>query len=227
MNLKDISLAIGVSAQNEALWTEAFTHKSFANENKDAQHNERLEFLGDAVLELVVTDSLFAQFPDEPEGKMTKFRSALVSGVSLSAVSKQLGIAEYIRLSHGEQQSGGKKKDPILADLFEAVVGAIYLESGLEVARSFIHKHLLPRLPEVIEKNLHLDPKSAFQELSQEKWEVTPEYNVLSESGPDHNKIFSVGVFVGEKKMGEGEGTSKQKAEVAAAENALGEVSSE
>lgn len=221
MNLVDVSKKLEIALQNEALWTEAFTHKSYANENKDAEHNERLEFLGDAVLELVVTEYLFKKFPEEPEGVMTKYRSALVSGVSLSIVSRQLGLQDFLRLSRGEEQGGGRKKNPILADLLEAVIGALYLESGFEMTQTFIAKHLFPRLPEVIEKSLHLDPKSAFQELSQEKWETTPEYNVLSEIGPDHNKTFTVGVFVGDQKMGEGAGTSKQKAEVAAAENAL------
>ncbi len=225
MDTKKLAGALEISIKDEKLFKKAFTHKSYANEHRGVKHNERLEFLGDAVLELVVTEYLFTVFPEEPEGKMTKLRSALVSGVSLSEISKKLKLGDYLQLSHGEDRNGGRKKNPILANLFEAVIGAIFLDSGFTSAKEFISIHVFTRLPEVIEKELHLDPKSAFQEHAQETLETTPEYRVLKESGPDHKKIFLVGVFVGKKQMGKGEGSSKQKAEAEAAKNALQTIS--
>lgn len=222
MNHSPLSSLLGVSFQDPTLFELAFTHKSYANEHKGTEDNERLEFLGDAVLELVITEHLFRTFPEKPEGELTKFRSALVSGASLSRIAKSLGFGEFLRLSRGEEMGGGREKNPILANVFEAVVGAIYLDSGFSATQEFIAKHVLPHLPEVIAKKLHIDPKSAFQEWAQEKHDITPEYRLLRESGPDHEKNFCVGVFLGEEKMGEGSGTSKQKAEVSAAENALG-----
>lgn len=224
MNLSRISNTIGISLENKDLYREAFTHKSFANEHKNITDNERLEFLGDAVLELIVTEFLFEKFPNEPEGKMTKLRSALVSGASLALVAKKLNLGEFLFLSKGEEVSGGRKKNPILANLMEALIGALYLDLGMEKVHEFIHTHLLPRLPEILEKDLHKDPKSAYQEWSQEKHDITPEYKVISEEGPDHKKIFTVAVFLGKKKMAEGKGSSKQKAEVDAAQNALKKI---
>lgn len=224
MNLTGLSETVGLSLQDSSLYEEAFTHKSFANENAGILHNERLEFLGDAVLELIVTEYLFAEFPEEPEGKMTKLRSALVSGVSLSKVAKELNLGQYLRLSKGEDRGGGRTKNPILANVMESLIGAIYLDLGQDAAKEFIHKILLPRLPEILEKKLHRDPKSAYQEWAQEKHDVTPEYKVLGEEGPDHKKVFTVGIFLGRKKMAEGKGSSKQKAEVNAAENAMEEI---
>jgi ribonuclease-3 len=221
MNQQELSKALGTPINDGDLFEVAFTHKSFANENTDVVHNERLEFLGDAVIELITTEFLYKKFPNEPEGKMTKLRSALVSGASLAKVSRDLSFGELLRLSRGEDASQGREKNPILANAFEAVIGAIYLDSGYETAKQFLQTHLFPRLPEVLEKRLHVDPKSGFQEWAQEELEITPEYKMLSESGPDHEKNYIFGVFVGDAKMGEGNGTSKQKAEVAAAENAL------
>jgi ribonuclease-3 len=224
MIFSNLADRIGIDIQNLDLYREAFTHKSFANEHKNEKDNERLEFLGDAVLELVVTEFLFAEFPSEPEGKMTKLRSALVSGASLAVMAKKMNLGEFLFLSRGEEASGGRKKNPILANVMEALIGALYLDLGMSVAADFIHTNLLPRLPEILEKNLHKDPKSAYQEWAQEKHDITPEYKVLNEEGPDHKKIFTVGVFLGRKKMAEGKGSSKQKAEVNAAENALESV---
>ncbi len=215
------SQVFGDLQANSDLIAVALTHKSFANENAGVSHNERLEFLGDAVLELVVTKHLFELFPDEPEGKLTKYRSALVSGISLATVARNLEIGDHIRLSRGESASNGKEKNPILANVFEALIGALYLEAGIEAVEALLAEYLFPRLPEVVEKHLYVDPKSAFQEWAQEDLAITPEYRVLDESGPDHDKTFRVGVYVAETQMGEGEGSSKQKAEVAAAENAL------
>lgn len=227
MNPADIAAIVGLPIKNQELFETALTHKSFANEHTGISHNERLEFLGDAVLELAVTEHLFRLFPDEPEGKMTKFRSALVSGISLALVTRKLGIAKFIRLSKGETASGGINKNPILANMFEALVGALFLDSGMPAVNTFLDAHLYPQLPDVVEKRLYVDPKSGFQEWSQEMLEITPEYRVLDESGPDHDKRYLVGAFVGDKLMGEGEGSSKQKAEVAAAENALENIGEE
>ncbi len=221
MNITTLSAQLGTDINAVELFEEAFTHKSYANEDREAKDNERLEFLGDAVLELLVTEHLFEVLPNEPEGVLTKLRSALVSGFSLAIVAKKVGLGKHLRLSHGEEKSGGREKNPILANVFEATIGALYLDSGPEAVKEFLERTLLPRLPEVLEGNLHLDPKSAFQEFSQEKWDTTPEYQVLDESGPDHKKKFTVGVFVGEKQMGTGTGSSKQKAEISAAENAM------
>ncbi len=221
MTPTELTRIFGIDISRPELFITALTHKSFANEKSDEEHNERLEFLGDAVLELAVTQRLFEQFPHEPEGKMTKYRSALVSGVSLAAVMRKLGISQHIRLSRGEAASGGQSKNPILANVFEALIGALYLTCGMEAVVRFLDAQLFPRLPEVVEKHLYVDPKSGFQEWAQDKLGITPEYRVLDESGPDHDKIFRTGAFVEEKQMGEGEGSSKQKAEVAAAEDAL------
>jgi len=221
MNIPDLSTRLGISVQDDLLFETAFTHKSYANERSGVEHNERLEFLGDAVLELATTRFLYKKFPQEPEGKLTKLRSALVSGVSLSEVASRLEFGDFIQLSRGEEASGGRAKDPLLADAFEAVVGAIYLDQGFDAAENFLKKQLFPRLPEVLEKELHLDAKSALQELVQEREDITPHYEVLSEIGPDHAKEFLSGVFVGERKIGEGRGSSKQKAEVDAAKNVL------
>lgn len=223
MNISDLSTRLGISVQDDLLFETAFTHKSYANERTGREHNERLEFLGDAVLELATTKFLYAKFPQEPEGKLTKLRSALVSGVSLSEVASCLEFGDFLRLSRGEEASGGRTKNPLLADTFEAVVGAIYLDQDFDAAENFLKKQLFPRLPEVLEKELHIDAKSALQELVQEREDITPHYEVLSEAGPDHAKEFLSGVFVGEKKIGEGKGSSKQKAEVDAATNALEE----
>lgn len=213
--------ALGVSLNNADLFTTAFTHKSYSNEHPEIECNERLEFLGDAVLELVVTDHLFTTFPELPEGVMTKYRSSLVSGKSLAETAKKLGLGDFLHLSKGEKASGGNEKNPILANVFEAVIGAIYIDSGFDIAKKFIHTHIIPQLTEILENNLHVDPKSSFQEWAQEKYGITPEYKVLLDEGPDHAKKYTVGVFLEAKKMGEGIGTSKQKGEVAAAENAM------
>ena len=221
MNIARLSQVVGYPLKNEVLYREAFTHKSYANEHKGVRNNERLEFLGDAVLELVVTKFLFEQFPDEPEGKMTKLRSALVSGVSLASIAKKMGLGEFLLLSKGEEKSGGRKKNPILADLMEALIGALYLDFGIETVTELLHRELFPRLPDIVKHNLHRDPKSEYQEWAQEQCDITPEYRVLREEGPDHQKVFTVGVFLGTEKQAEGKGSSKQKAEVSAAKNAL------
>jgi len=221
MKKTEIEKIIGRQIRDFSLFAESFTHKSFANENPDSPPNERLEFLGDAVLELATTKFLFQKFPDAPEGEMTKLRSALVKTDSLAEIAKKLGVGKFLKMSRGEIANGGAEKTPILADLFEAIVGAIFLDGGFAAAETFIAKNLFPRLDEIVKKNLHRDPKSAFQEFSQEKWGATPTFQIVSESGPDHDKTFVAAVFVDDEKKGEGVGSSKQKAEIAAAKNAL------
>ena len=202
---------------------QALTHRSYLNENPSFRvgQNERLEFLGDAVLELVVTENLYQQFPEKPEGDLTSFRAALVNSKMLSDVSVELGINEFLLLSRGEAKDVGRARQFILANAFESLVGAIYLDQGYDAAKNFIDKALMPRLPEVLEKKLYKDPKSLFQEEAQERVGITPNYEVIREWGPDHDKHFIVGVFLGKELIAEGEGPSKQAAQEEAARNAL------
>lgn len=220
-DLKEIQERIGVHFKNEELLQTAFVHRSYINEHKSIKgHNERLEFLGDAVLELVVTEHLFANYPN-PEGDLTNWRSALVKTESISEGAKELGFEEYLLLSRGEAASTGRARQLILANSFEAVIGAIYLDQGYEVAKTFISRFLIVKLPKIIEDKLYIDPKSHFQELAQEKESITPRYEVIAEEGPDHAKVFTVAVRVGEMEWGRGTGQSKQIAQQDAAKNAL------
>jgi len=201
----------------------AFTHRSYINEHKKtaAEHNERLEFLGDAVLELVVTEHLYNNFK-EPEGILTNWRSALVRTESISAAAEREGFESLLRLSRGEKRANSRRaREQILANVYEAVIGAIYLEKGFEAAKEFISRSLLPMLPQILETGAWLDPKSRLQEMVQSQEGSTPVYRVLSEEGPDHDKTFIVGVFVNDHKKGQGTGQSKQSAQVAAAGAAL------
>ena len=215
--------AIGVTFNNKELLKQAFTHRSFLNENKDInmEHNERLEFLGDAVLELVSTDYLYAKYPKKPEGDLTALRSALVNSVMLASISTELNFNKYLLLSRGESKDMGRARQYILANTFESVVGAIYLDSGYENAKGFIARVLLPKTEEIEEKRLWIDAKSFFQEKAQEKTGVTPSYKTLKESGPDHDKVFTVGLYLNEALIAEGKGKSKQEAEQDAARNGL------
>ena len=205
------------------LLIEALTHRSYLNEHRDytGSHNERLEFLGDAVLELAITDFLFKKFPAKPEGELTAYRAALVNTVSLAESAQALGINEYLLLSRGEAKDVGRARDVILANAFEAIVGAIYLDSGFASAEAFISKNLYGKIDDVITKRSYQDAKSRFQEIAQEKRGTTPSYETLSEIGPDHNKRFTVGVFIGVEEIARGEGESKQEAEQSAAQSAL------
>ena len=214
---------IGVEFENQELLKTAFTHRSFINESrgKAKEHNERLEFLGDAVLELVVTDFLFAKFPDKPEGELTSLRSALVNTTTLSAVATGLSMGDYLLLSKGEAKDTGRARQYILANTMEALIGGVYLDKGYDTAKELITKHILILTDDVVENKLWQDAKSKLQETSQDKLSITPSYEVLSHTGPDHNRIFTVGVFVGEEKIGEGSGAAKQEAEQEAAQNAL------
>ncbi len=208
--------------KNKDLLTEAFIHRSYINENPkvNLSHNERLEFLGDAVLELVVTEYLYNNYKN-PEGELTSWRAALVNAQTLSQMAKDLGLNDYLLLSQGEARDVGKARQYILANAFEALVGAIYLDLGYGEAKDFIKSHLLKKLPEIIEKKLYNDPKSRFQEEAQEKVRITPIYKVLKEWGPDHARHFIIGVYLGQELVAEGEGSSKQLAEEDAAAKAL------
>ncbi|MBI3626458.1 ribonuclease III, partial [Candidatus Uhrbacteria bacterium] len=188
--------------------------------NFSLSHNERLEFLGDAVLELVVTEHLYNKYPN-PEGELTNWRASLVNAKMLSTLANDLGVEEYLYLSRGESKDLGKARQYILANAFEAIIGSIYLDRGMKVAQKFINKQLLTKLPYILEHKLYMDPKSKFQEIAQEKIGVTPTYRVLHESGPDHAKQFAVGVYLGHEKVAEGAGASKQEAQVVAAEQGL------
>ena len=185
------------------------------------EDNERLEFLGDAVLELVATEYLFRNHPEQTEGEMTNFRSALVKGKHLAKIAKDLELGQYLSLSHGEENSGGREKNYILANTVEALIGAIYLDQGFIPSKVFITNFILIKLDDIIEQNLHIDPKSRFQEIVEEKEDVTPEYEVLEEKGPDHDKKFVSGVYIDGKMIAKGKGSSKQKSEEDAAKNAL------
>ena len=223
MNTDIIEKKIGIVFKDKALLEKAFTHRSYLNENRGLglEHNERLEFLGDAVLELVVTDFLYKKYPKKPEGEMTSLRSALVNSTMLAEISSSLNFSEYLLLSRGEAKDKGRARQYILANTFESVVGAIYLDQGYDSANKFIGEFLLPKITEVEEKRLWIDAKSFFQEQAQEKFGQTPQYKTLKDHGPDHDKVFTVGVFVGEDLIAEGSGKSKQDAEQEAARNAL------
>lgn len=219
----EFSEKIGVKFKDENLLKQAFTHRSYLNENPDwtVSHNERLEFLGDAVLELATSDFLFKKFPEKPEGELTSFRAALVNADSLAEAAEDLDINNYLLLSRGEAKDTGRGRLYILSNTYEAIIGAIYLDQGYKSAEEFIKKTLLPKIEEVLEKGLYRDPKSMFQEKSQEVVEITPVYKVLEEWGPDHDKQFRVGVYLGDELVAEGEGPSKQLAEQEAARMGL------
>ncbi len=215
---KELSLKF----KDHNLFRQAFVHRSYLNEHPsfELSQNERLEFLGDAVLELVVTEHLYKNFPN-PEGELTNWRAALVNAKILAGIAKNLGMENYLYLSHGEQKDTGKARQYILANTIEAVIGAIYLDSGWEKSKEFIDNNILVHLEEILEKKLYLDPKSSLQEKSQEIIGVTPTYKVLQETGPDHAKTFEIAVFLGEKQAGVGKGMSKQEAQEEAAKDAL------
>lgn len=219
---EEFEKTINVNFKNKDLLTQVFVHRSYLNENSKfpLDHNERLEFLGDAVLELIVTENLYCNFPN-PEGELTNLRSALVKGRTLSDIATNLNMNKYLLLSKGEAKSVGKARQIILANAFEALIGSIYLDQGYDVTKKFIENNVLNKLQDVIEQKLYLDPKSHLQELSQAEFSLTPNYKVISEKGPDHNKVFLVGCFLNERKISTGEGSSKQNAESAAASNAL------
>lgn len=201
---------------------EAFTHRSFSREN-----NERLEFLGDAVLELAITEFLYADFPERTEGELTSFRAAIVRTESLADEAVKLNLGDYIQMSKGEEATGGRTRQYILADVFEAVIGAIYLDQGYETAKEFIKKFVYYKIQEIVENRMDIDAKSKLQELSQEKFKQTPFYKVVTEEGPDHDKTFTVVAVIGDTEYGAGTGKSKQIAEQDAAKNTLDKLQNE
>ncbi len=209
--------------KNRALLEQAFTHRSYLNENRGfgREHNERLEFLGDAVLELVVTEFLYKKYADKQEGELTAYRAALVNTQSISDAATKLGMNDYMLLSRGEAKDTGRARQIILANAFEALIGALYLDQGYEAAQSFIAAQLFQKIDEVIAKRLWQDAKSRLQEIAQELVAITPTYELVSQAGPDHDKRFVVAARIGEERLAMGEGRSKQEAEQDAAQKAL------
>ena len=217
----DISLLeqkINVKFNNIDLLQQALVHRSYINENPDFRldQNERLEFLGDAVLELIVTEYLYNNYPN-PEGELTNWRAALVNAKMLAQIAKRLELNNHLFLSRGEAKDTGRARQYILANAFEALIGAIYFDQGYEAVKNFIEREVLKELPHILENQLFRDPKSRFQEMAQEKAGITPSYEVLKEWGPDHAKRFVVGVYLGKELVAQGEGNSKQEAQEKAA----------
>ncbi|RJQ13861.1 ribonuclease III [Candidatus Parcubacteria bacterium] len=221
-NLSQLEEILNLKFKNQNLLRQALVHRSYLNENPGSfsEHNERLEFLGDAVLELVVTDHLYKTY-QKPEGELTALRASLVNANALSDVAKNIGLNDFLLLSRGEQKDIGKARQYILANAVEAVIGALYIDQGYDSVKKFVSDKILKILPLIIDKKLYRDAKSLFQEESQGRVGITPTYEVLKEWGPDHAKHFTVGVFLGEELVAEGEGTSKQEAQQAAAEEGL------
>lgn len=212
-----------IKFKNQKLLEEALTHRSFLNErpSSGSNHNERLEFLGDAILELSVTEFLFDKFPEKPEGRLTSLRAALVNSNILYEVAQKIELGDYLRLSKGEAKENGKGRQFILANALEALIGAIYLDQGKKVSDNFIRLHVCSNIQEVLDNKLWRDAKSLFQEKAQEKLSITPTYEVLKETGPDHKKHFEVGVYLEDEMVAAGQGFSKQEAQRDAAEKAL------
>lgn len=221
-DIKQLLKSLKIKPNNENLYHEALVHRSFVNESNDTdKNNERLEFLGDAVLELVVTQYLFLNYPDYAEGDLTSFRAAVVRTESLAEEALRLNIGEYIYMSNGEEATGGRIRPYILANTFEAIVGATYLDKGYNIAQKFIVENICYKLKAIIENRLDIDSKSKLQEVAQETLKITPIYELLESSGPDHKKIFLMGVVIGDKLFAKGNGKSKQEAEQLAAQAAL------
>jgi ribonuclease-3 len=222
-NQNEFEKIIGFTFKDKALLKQAFTHRSYLNENRSLtlSHNERLEFLGDAVLELSVTRYLYDQFPTKPEGDLTALRSALVNAITLSEVATNIQVNDFLLLSKGEAKDTGRARQYILANTFEAIIGAIYMDQGFEMADEFISKFVLTLTDEIIRNGTWIDAKSSFQEKAQERAGITPSYKKLKDTGPDHDKHFTVGVYLDEVLIAEGTGKSKQDAEQEAARKGL------
>jgi len=221
--LVEFTKLIGIEIKDFSLLKEALTHRSYLNELKDSkiQHNERLEFLGDAVLELIVTEFLFHRYPNQKEGVLTSFRAALVKTESLAQEAQRLDLGKYILMSKGEEATGGRNRPYILANTMEAILGATYLSENYETAKNFIIKEICYKIDNIITSRLDIDSKSKLQELAQETAKITPNYELISSIGPDHNKVFEMAVIIGEKELARGKGKSKQEAEQEAAKHAL------
>jgi len=222
-DLLEFSEQLGVEFRDLSLLSRALTHRSYLNENPGAalEDNERLEFLGDAVIDFVVAGFLYHRFPEMDEGELTALRAALVRAESLSGFARQIDLGRYLRLGLGEEENGGRERTPLLCATFEAVAGAIYLDHGLETARAFIEPFVRPALEEIRAGELHKDAKSEFQVWAQAHYNITPHYRVSGAEGPDHNRTFTVQVLVGQDVWGQGRGRSKQVAAQAAAAEAM------
>ncbi len=222
-NFDKIKILLEIVSDNETLFKTAFTHRSYLNEHPEYTNpsNERLEFLGDAVLQLLSSEYLYEKYPNSPEGELTNFRASIVCTQSLAQEAKRLGYGAHLLLSNGEDATGGRDREYILANTFEAVLGAIFLEKGIDTAKAFVSKNLLYKITEIVDKEKYKDAKSMFQEKAQELKGLTPQYKVVDSWGLDHEKTFKIGVYIGDELYGMGEGTSKQKAEQQAAITAL------
>lgn len=222
-NFDAFEKSIGITFRDKDLLRTAFTHRSYLNENRRAsmEHNERLEFLGDAVLELIVTEYLFGKFPDKTEGDLTSYRSALVNANTLSGVAEGLSMNDFLLLSRGEAKDTGRARQVILANTIEAFIGALYQDQGYDAAKRFVSEFIFPLTDDIVRKRSWLDAKSHFQEMAQEVVGVTPNYETVKETGPDHDKHFTVAAFLGPERVAEGEGKSKQEAEQQAAKLGL------
>lgn len=222
MTFEELQNNLNIRFKDEKLMHAAFVHRSYLNEVKEQREsNERLEFLGDAILSFLSSDYLYKKYPDYPEGTLTNIRSGLVKTKSLSETSKELHLGELLFLSRGEEDSGGRNNASLLADTFEALLGALYLDQGIDVARVFLEKVLFPKVAHIVENKTYIDFKSLLQEIVQEESRVSPTYNVIKTDGPDHAKTFWVEVLVGTTVLGQGMGKSKQEAQQAAAAQAL------
>lgn len=220
-DLQKLEQQLGIKFKKPALLEQAFIHRSYLNEHQSLLgHNERLEFLGDAVLELIVSKYLYKQLPDKPEGELTAVRAALVRRETLKEIADELEFHKYLKLSRGEAKSAANQA-AILANTVEAVIGAIFLDQGIPAAEKFINQFVIPKTSAILQSQTYIDAKSHLQEIAQEKDRLTPTYQVVSESGPDHNKIFEVAALIGDREWGRGTGNSKQSAETAAATDAL------
>jgi len=223
MDFSQFENRINVAFRDKSLLRQAFIHRSYINENKNSglEHNERLEFLGDAVLELVITDYLYNKYSTKPEGELTAYRSSLVNANILSGVASKLGVNDFLLLSRGEAKDIGRARQYILANTFESIIGAIYIDQGYEVAKQFISTQLFGLIDDIVKHGTWIDAKSRFQEMAQEKVGITPSYKTTKESGPDHDKHFTVGLFLDGDLVVEGSGKSKQEAEQEAARKGL------
>lgn len=223
MDLDKFEKSIKLKFKNKDLLKTAFIHRSFLNEHPEEKlpHNERLEFLGDSVLGFIVSDYLYVAYKKSPEGELTNFRSSIVNAQILSKIAKELDLGKFLFLSRGEEATGGRSRQYILANTYESLLGAIYLDQGLSAATKFVKSTLVPHLTEIIEKKLYRDFKSQLQEIVQARFNVTPAYKLISEKGPDHSKVFEVGVFLDRKLLAKGKGSSKQASEQEAAKAAL------
>lgn len=222
-DLANLEQLLGCVFNDRVYLLTAITHRSYLNEHREAQqdHNERLEFLGDAVLELVATDYLFKKFPEKPEGELTAIRAALVNTIALAEASTKLGVNDYLLMSKGESKDTGRARQYILANAFEALIGALYMDQSYQTAATFIAQHLFVKTDEIVAKRLWQDPKSRFQELAQEHTNITPTYETISQEGPDHDRLFTVGVYLHKELIAEGKGRAKQEAEQEAALKAM------